>query len=476
MRARGGCSCGTSLSGLVPAREVRGVAGMNGEEDTLLHWLSIENANDGIYVVDLQGQVLHVNRAFCEMLGYTRQQLERLNVREWDAAFNPERLHAELDELTDQRKVIGTSYRRKDGRFIEVEVAVAVSYVGANAVVHCACRDVTAERRTREALSESERRFNSLIRQSIAGVYIIQDGELVYVNKRLAGMFGYTSESELSGRKVQELVAESWRSQILDNIEQRLAGSCHRTRLQFLARRRDGSEFEVTADGAVSTYNGRPALVGLIDEITDRQKTADTLKAYVSKLELAVLGTVQVASSMVEMRDPYTAGHERKVGEIAAAVGRKMKLGDHAIEGLRIIGQVHDIGKIGIPAEILSKPGRLSHSEMELVREHSQKGYDILRNVEYPWPVADAVLQHHERMNGTGYPRGLRGDEILVEARIMAVADTLEAMSAHRPYRAGLGMDAALREIERGSGSEYDAATASACLELFRDERFELPR
>lgn len=449
---------------------------MTSEEDTLLHWLSIENANDGIYVVNLQGQVLHVNRAFCDMLGYSRQELEHLNLREWDDTFSPAQLHAELEELTDQRKVVEAVYRRKDGRPIDVEVAVAVSCIGANVVVHCACRDVTAERRTREALSESERRFNSLIRQSIAGVYIIQDGELVYVNKRLAGMFGYANEAELSGCKVLDLVAESWRPRIHDNIEQRLAGSCHRTRLQFLARRRDGSEFEVTADGAVSTYNGRPALVGLIDELTDRQKTADTLKAYVSKLELAVLGTVQVASSMVEMRDPYTAGHERRVGEIAAAMGRKMKLDNHAIEGLRIIGQVHDIGKIGIPAEILSKPGRLSRSEMELMREHPQKGYDILKTVEYPWPIAATVLQHHERMNGSGYPQGLQGEDILVEARIMAVADTLEAMSAHRPYRAGLGMDAALREIERGSGQEYDTATANACLELFRDEGCELPR
>jgi PAS domain S-box-containing protein len=448
---------------------------MTGNDDTLLHWLSIENANDGIYVIDLRGKVLHVNRAFCAMLGYSRDELECCNIHDWDTSFDPGQMHAELVELTDQRKILHTAYRRRDGSSINVEVAVAASYVGGNAVVHCACRDLSDTRRTADALAESERRFCSLMQQSIAGVYIVQDGELVYVNPHFAGMFGYDSDSEIKGRKVEDLVASQWREQVIENMNQRLSGNCHRTHLEFVALRRDGSEFEVSADGAVATYHGRPALVGLIEDMSGHQKTADALKAYVSKLELAVLGTVQVASSMVEMRDPYTAGHERRVGEIAAAIGRKMKLDSHRIEGLRIIGQVHDIGKIGIPAEILSKPGRLSRSEMDLIREHSQKGYEILKTVEYPWPIADAVLQHHERMDGSGYPQGLSGDEIVIEARIMAVADTIEAMSAHRPYRAGLGLDAALNEIERGNGIQYDPESAEACLQLFREDCFSLP-
>lgn len=448
---------------------------MAADDETLLHWLSIENANDGIYVIDLQGQVLHVNRAFCEMLGYPRQELERCSVSDWDAAFSPERWHAGLRDLADQRKIVHAKYRRKDGSTIEVEVAVAVSYVGGNAVVHCACRDVTDARRAKDELAESEQRFGLLMQQSIAGVYIIQDGELVYVNPRFAGMFGYAAESDLTGRKVQDFVSQNWRGQVVENMNRRLTGDCDLTHYQFVALRRDGTEFEASVDGAVSIYQGRPALVGLIEDLSDRRKTADALKVYVSRLELAVLGTVQVASSMVEMRDPYTAGHERRVGEIAAAVGQKMKLDSHCIDGLRIVGQVHDIGKIGIPAEILSKPGRLSRSEMDLIREHAQKGYEILKTVEYPWPIAEAVLQHHERMDGSGYPQGLSGDAINIEARIMAVADTIEAMSAHRPYRAGLGIDAALREIERGNGIEYDPATADACLTLFREDGFELP-
>lgn len=208
---------------------------MAADDETLLHWLSIENANDGIYVVDLRGKVLHVNRAFCAMLGYSRDELERCDVRDWDPSFDPALLHAELTELTDQRKVVHTAYRRRDGSAIDVEVAVAVSYVGGSAVVHCACRDVTDKRRAENALAESERRFSSLMQQSIAGIYIIQDGQLVYVNPRLAGMFGYQFEADLMGRKVADFVSAQWRDQVMDNMNRRLSGDCHRTRLEFVA-------------------------------------------------------------------------------------------------------------------------------------------------------------------------------------------------------------------------------------------------
>ena len=197
---------------------------MAADDETLLHWLSIENANDGIYVVDLRGKVLHVNRAFCAMLGYTREELERCNVRDWDSAFDPGQFHTNLIELTDQRTVVHTAYRRKDGSTLDVEVAVAASYVGGSAVVHCACREFTDKHRTEKALAESERRFSSLMHQSIAGIYIIQDGELVYVNPRFAGMFGYDTESEIMGRKVQDLVAGQWREQVIENMNRRLSG------------------------------------------------------------------------------------------------------------------------------------------------------------------------------------------------------------------------------------------------------------
>ncbi len=176
-----------------------------------------------------------------------------------------------------------------------------------------------------------------------------------------------------------------------------------------------------------------------------------------------------------EMRDPYTAGHERRVGEVAVAIGGQLGLDSGRIEGLRVAGYLHDIGKIKLPAEILSKPTRLTSAEYALIKEHPQSGFEILKSVDFPWPVAQVALQHHERVDGSGYPHGLKGEDILLEARIMAVADVVEAMSSHRPYRAGLGIDSALAEIENGRGALYDPAIADACLNLFRNEHYAIP-
>jgi len=176
----------------------------------------------------------------------------------------------------------------------------------------------------------------------------------------------------------------------------------------------------------------------------------------------------------VEARDPYMAGHQLRVADLARAIATEMGLPQDTIDGIRMAGSIHDIGKLSIPAEILSKPGKLSDVEFSLIKEHSRKGYEMLKDVESPWPLAEIVYQHHERMDGSGYPRNLKGDEILMEARIMAVADVVEAMASHRPYRPGLGIGAALEEIEKNRGTFYDEAVANACLRLFREKDFQL--
>jgi putative nucleotidyltransferase with HDIG domain len=175
------------------------------------------------------------------------------------------------------------------------------------------------------------------------------------------------------------------------------------------------------------------------------------------------------------MRDPYTAGHEKRVAQIAVAIAAELGFDAQRLEGLQIAGYLHDIGKITIPSEILSRPGKLSAAEYTLIKGHAQASHDVLKNVDFPWPVADMVLQHHERIDGTGYPQGLKGEAILLEARILAVADVIEAMASHRPYRPGLGVDKALGEIERGRGTAYDPLVADTCLKLFREKRFHLP-
>jgi len=208
-------------------------------------------------------------------------------------------------------------------------------------------------------------------------------------------------------------------------------------------------------------------------EVDRRRRVQQELQGSLDRLRKIIGGTVLAIAMTVEKRDPYTSGHQQRVAELSCAIGKKMGLADDQVEGLTIASAIHDIGKISLPAEILSKPSQLNSLEMSLIQAHSQAGYDILKSVDFPWPVADIVLQHHERMNGSGYPQRLAGEAILREARIVGVADVVETMSSHRPYRPSRGIGSALDEISAQSGVLYDRDAVDACLALMHEERFE---
>jgi putative nucleotidyltransferase with HDIG domain len=184
-------------------------------------------------------------------------------------------------------------------------------------------------------------------------------------------------------------------------------------------------------------------------------------------------GAVQAVSLVVGSRDPYTAGHQRRVAEIARAIAGEMKLSRWQTRGIYIAGLLHDVGKVAVPSEILTKPGKINEYEFSIIKNHCLVGYDILRVVDFPWPVSVAVLQHHERLDGSGYPQGLFDKDITLEAKILGVSDVVEAMSSHRPYRPALGLDSAIAEISRGSGILYDPKVVNACLKLFEKNELE---
>jgi len=210
----------------------------------------------------------------------------------------------------------------------------------------------------------------------------------------------------------------------------------------------------------------------ILNNVSDRKRAEIQLQKSMTDLKKALLGTIQALALTVERRDPYTAGHQQRVKTIASAIAEQMELDDDRIEGLQMAALIHDIGKIAIPAGILSKPTRLDETEFNLLKTHPQVAHGILSRIYFPWPIAEIVLQHHERMNGSGYPKGLKGEEILIEARILAVADTVEAMASHRPYRPALGIDAALEEIRQNRGTLYDERVADTCLFLFKEKDF----
>jgi PAS domain S-box-containing protein len=205
---------------------------------------------------------------------------------------------------------------------------------------------------------------------------------------------------------------------------------------------------------------------------SERVHAEEQIQRHLGQLESAFMHTVMLAMNLSELRDPYTAGHERRVGRIAKAIAGELGLDESQIKGVEIAGYLHDLGKITIPTEILVKPGRLTEVEFALVQEHAAASYNILKDAELPWPVAEIAFQHHERLDGSGYPRGLKGDEIQLEARILAVADMVEAMASHRPYRPSLGIEQALAEIEKGSGKLFDPAVTEVCTRLFREKGF----
>jgi PAS domain S-box-containing protein/putative nucleotidyltransferase with HDIG domain len=239
---------------------------------------------------------------------------------------------------------------------------------------------------------------------------------------------------------------------------------------------RDGNRvsIEQTLTPIIDGRKDEKGEVLVFRDISGRKRSENAIRESMDKLRRAFEGMVEAMSVTVEMRDPYTAGHQHRVSRLACAIAAEMGIHEDKLEGIRMAGEIHDIGKIYVPAEILSKPGKLTDIEYTIIKTHPQVGFDILKNIEFPWPIAKIVFQHHERMDGTGYPSGLKGDEILLEARIIIVADVVEAMSSHRPYRPAHGTPKALEEIILNRGRFYDANVVDACLRLFNEKGFSL--
>ena len=437
----------------------------------------VDSSPDAIFAKDLKGRYLLFNRETSRVVGKSTEQALGFD----DTVLFP--AQAEMLRANDRRVIAEDRINTYEETVTTVDGERTYLAIkgplrdGDGKVIGLfgISRDITERKRTEQALRAAEEQFRGLVEQSIAGIYIIQDGKFAYVNPRFATIRGYGSVDELIGQDPLPLIAEKDRSTVAEYNRSLLAGEKRDIDYSFSALRKDGSCIEVGVHSTRASYHGQPAIIGLLQDISEKKRAEEAIQHYIAQLKTAFMSTVEVATVLSELRDPYTSGHERRVGEIAVAIGTELGLDESRLEGLRVAGYLHDIGKIIIPSEILSKPGKLGTVEYQLIQGHAQASYDVLKSVEWPWPVAEVALQHHERMDGSGYPQGLKGDNILLEARILAVADVVEAMSSHRPYRAGLGIDKALAEIERGRGTSYDPAAADACLRLFRERSYLIP-
>ncbi len=343
-------------------------------------------------------------------------------------------------------------------------------------------KEMAERKRIEEALRQSEKQFR-LIAENTVEVISIHDMSLrfTYISPSVARLRGYTPQEALSQSLDQVLTPQSYglvAGLLANEMKLEASGTTDSKRslsVELEVCRKDGTV--VWTDTTLSFLRDeahRPiGILGVSRDITERKRAEIRLQESYEKLRITMFGAINALAFMSETRDPYTAGHQKRVTQLAEAIALDMGLAEEKLEAIRVAGIVHDIGKIQVPSDLLSKPSILNDIEMNMVRSHAEAGYKIIKKIEMPWPIGDIVLQHHERMNGSGYPGGLKGEAIVFEARVLAVADVVEAMSSHRPYRPALGVDKALEEISLNKGVLYDARVVDSCLSLFRKKGFK---
>ncbi len=297
-------------------------------------------------------------------------------------------------------------------------------------------------------------------------------GVIQYISPGVREICGYEPDA-LIGKHFESTTPPSELPRATEALRRALSGE-KIFNLEISQLNSSGSIVTVEINGAPIKKDDKViAVQGVMRDVTERKRAEEVARNSAQKLIKAMENTIQAMAMIVEMRDPYTAGHQRRVTQLACAIAKKMGLSKDRTTGLRLAGLIHDIGKVRVPTEILTHPDGLSEAEFDMIKVHPLVGYEILKTMESPWPIADIVYQHHERMDGSGYPSGLRGNKITLEARILAVADVVEAIASHRPYRPARGLDKALEEISQKKGILYDPKLVDTCLKLFRDHEFK---
>jgi len=435
----------------------------------------LENMADAYYEVDLKGDLTFFNQALAARTGYAREELMGMNYRQYvsrNCWRQVQDIFAQVYQTGRAVSLFDYEISLKDGgkRFQESWVNLILDKDNQPIGFRGMARDVTDRKIAEEELRQAEERYRSIYENAQEGMYRANaDEKFIMVNSAMARIFGYDSPAEfveqVNSGAHQLYQSREDRKKIFQLLESR--GFVQEYEARFF--RKDGSIGWVSvniqparvAEGQTLCYDG------FVRDVTDRKESVERLRE-------AFAGTIQAITSLVEAKDPYTAGHQRRVADIAQAIAVEMGLSREQMEGIAMAGIIHDIGKVSVPAEILCSPRRLTQLEFNLIKTHAQSGYEILKDIKFPWPIARMVLEHHERMDGSGYPHGLTGNNILPESRILAVADVVEAMATHRPYRPALGLEPALQEITKNRGVLFDEEAVDACLRLFREKGYTI--
>ena len=431
----------------------------------------VETIHESLLVLDSDLRVLFANRSFYNVFKITEREtignlIYDLGNRQWDIP----KLRTSFEEILLENK-----------RFNDIKVECVFSSIGrrimllnarqiANSLkkqplILLAIEDVTNRMHIEQALQTSEERFRRAFETAKDGILLVDkiSGLILNSNQAAQDFLGISLKDIQKSKlwKFGFIKDEKDFRKATIQLEEKGSIDFHDTWIKT----RDGKE--LTAD--VYLMDKAKVIQCCLRDITERNKADEMLQETMAHLRRAIETTIQVLVQAVEVRDPYTAGHQKRVSNLARLIATEMKFSIEKIEGIRLAGSIHDVGKISTPSEILSKPTRLTDLEFYMVKEHAQKGYEILKDVKSPWPLADIVHQHHERMDGSGYPQGLKGEDLLLDSRILIVADVVEAMASHRPYRAALGIDAALEEIKNNKATLYDPEVVDTCLNLFNN-------
>lgn len=429
----------------------------------------VKHSIEVVSLTDPEGNMVFLNETGCRMLGIEPARMTGKSIMDIIPGELQPMFRTQVMSILNK----GGSWEgdlqyrnQKTGKLFDVyTMAYAIKNPASGAPRYFA--SVSLDITERKVMEEN---YRSIFDNAREGIFrTTPEGRFVLANRAMARILGYDSPEALIDGVTdipgQLYIHPEERSQTLEFLERE--GYVKNAEVQW--KRKDGATIWVHRTmRAVRDEKGKILyLEGLVTDITDRKKSVDQLRK-------ALVDTIQAIASIVESRDPYTAGHQRRVADLAAAIAAEMGLSVELIEGLRMAGVIHDIGKVSVPSDILNMPRKLTDIEFSLIKTHAKSGYEMVKDIEFPWPIARMILEHHERINGSGYPNGLTGDRLLLESRILAVADVVEAMATHRPYRAALSLDVAMDEITKNRGVIYDPDAVDACLRLFREKGYKI--
>jgi PAS domain S-box-containing protein len=449
---------------------------------------------DATFAIDREGIVIAWNRAMEEMTGVRAEDMLGKGDYEYSLPFYQTRKPQLIDLVFKADEAVEKQYLfvRRRGAALLAEAMVTLNeedikvwekasplYNEKGDIIGAvqSLRDISEHMHVEESLRQAEAEYRGLFENAQEGIFRSTiDGRFIIANQALASMLSYSSPRELLNA-ITDIPHQLYVNPDEHEVLRQMIKDYGPTKgFETQYYRKDGAKIWVSVNiQAVRDTDGQTLYYeGILEDITVSKKAEEERKWNLERLRQTVRATIQAMAMVVEARDPYTAGHQRRVSNLARTIATDMGLSRDRIDGIRMMGAIHDIGKISIPAEILSKPTKLNDMEFGLIKAHAQAGYDILKDIEFPWPVAEIILQHHEKLNGSGYPQGLKGDEILLEARIVSVADKVEAMASHRPYRPSLGLEEALADIYENRGTLYDADAVDVCMKLFHEKHYQM--